>query len=171
MDIPESVSEAITAALHDSVIAMLGLPEVLNPLLEQHVRSLVNAGELVPRERLQVGAQVELAPIGLERAARGVLAIADGTDVPDELSDALKLLAAVFEPPDEPEPEAPPEPSEAVVEPPASDDEELDLKCSKCGDEIDAEQALLSNTRWGEVLCRTHHIEKSEARQKERETK
>jgi hypothetical protein len=164
MGIPSSVVDALAAAARKGITSALDDPTVIDALLEVHVRQLVISGELVPRDRLRVGAAVELCPAGLERAARAVVEAADGIDAPDDLRAAIKALIAVLEP------------SQVVAtqesEPEATDIEpEVETACSKCGTPTDIQQALLSSTRWnGEVLCRPCHIEKAEKRQKERET-
>lgn len=153
MDLPDSIAEALMRHWQP----IFDDPEIINPIVEEQVHRLISTGELVPRERLQVGGQYELCPIGLEQAARAVLEAGAG-EIPDELRDALKVLAAVFDPPDTESTE-----EEPPTEPQGDDDE---LKCKTCDEPVDREQALLANTVCGEVLCRPCHIAKVEEQQK-----
>lgn len=155
MQLPDSIA----AALMRHLAPIFDDPEIINPIVEEHVRRLISTGEVVPRERLQVGGQVELCPIGLEQAARSVLEAGTDVEVPDQLRDAFKALAAVFDPVVE-EPELPePEPEPAL-------DGDVGLTCKNCDEPVDREQALLSNTVCGQVLCRPCHMAKVEQRQK-----
>lgn len=166
-DLPADVVELVQGAARTFATNLLESPSVMKPLVDQHITELVEAGDLVPRQRLQVGVGLELAPPGLQRAARELLrALARSKlQMTDELSQALDHLEGVLD--GRPETAAEPEPvaeddaeEEPEGEPEVSAEapaESATLHCAVCDVEIDAEQALVSQTRWRKPLCPTHH--------------
>lgn len=165
--------EAATVAAREAIAAVFDDPEVMGPLLAERVDKLIRSGELVTRDRLRIGSAMELSPVGLEQAARAVIAAINGAKLPEHLTEALGQLEVVLDvgeidvsfeaaltvpetelvEPIEPEPEPEPEP-EALPEPEPEPDA---LTCKVCGVRVDTEQALISQARWQEELCPEHH--------------
>lgn len=161
-DIPAEVVEFMTQSARDHVLQMLREPALVTALVEPRIQQLIAAGDLVPRSRLQLGVGLELGPVGLEQAARALVAAAGEIKMPEieGFSEALALLVRILN-----RVEAP-----AVPEPTSSDeeDDELEAKaadepaadapqCKVCGEVVDEEQKLTSWTRWREILCKEHH--------------
>lgn len=80
-------------------------PEVARVVAEPLIEDAINSGELIPRERLMLAQGFELAPMGrladLEDAA--ITAMEALTADEPSIKKAMKALAAVLPPPDEPE--------------------------------------------------------------------
>lgn len=155
----------ITADMLRALADALADPVVLEHLVGERVQQRIDAGELVGRDRLQVGAAIELAPIGLEQAARAVVTAAGKRKLPEKLGEAIAELASVFAAgagQSQSQPSAVSR-SSATDAAPAGDDSAgagepiQELRCAVCDAKITEEEALLSHSRWREPLCAEHH--------------
>lgn len=161
VEIPPEVVEFMTQSARDHVLQMLREPALVKALVEPRIQEMIAAGDLVPRSRLQLGVGLELGPVGLEQAARALVAAAGEVDVPEieGFSDALALLVRVLN-----RIEAPAVPDAAHDEPetaPGAKDDELEADdqphCKICNEVVDEDQKLTSYTRWRVILCKEHH--------------
>lgn len=164
-ELPDGVAARMQTEAGAWLLQLLRDQELIDALVEPRVRQMVMAGHLVPRERLQVGAEIELAPLGLEQAARAVVQAAKDIDLPElgVFNEALGALILLLDPSDveiavelEPEPEHVDEPApDAAQDEPTADEETY--HCVLCGVEVDYEQHLASKTRWRKTLCKEDH--------------
>jgi hypothetical protein len=99
------------------VDALLADDALVASIAEDRIAALIRRGDLVPRDRIRVGNAMELAPLGLEQAARAVLgAVVDDDGLDDDLFDAVRSLRKIL---DDPIPEfAPFHPELTDEEPP-----------------------------------------------------
>lgn len=152
----------MAASARDYVLKLLSEQSLIDAFVDPRVQQLIAAGDLVPRSRLQIGVNLELAPVGLEQAARALAAALSEAEMPEieGFPEALAALVAVLEKVDPP-----------AVNKPAADDaehahaadehadevEEPTARCEVCDEEVDEEQKYASITRWRKVLCKKHH--------------
>lgn len=148
-EIPADVLELLSAATRDYVLQLLTERSLVDALAEPRVQALVTSGELVPRARLRVGTELELAPIGLEQAARALVQAAGDVELPElgGFSAALKALTDVL---------AAIEPVTITTE--AAPDEtpaaEASHPCIVCHEDVSDEQVWRrSLARFREILC------------------
>lgn len=156
-DIPPAVADFMAASARDYIVELLSEPSLIDALVEPRLQVLIARGDVIPRDRLQLGVGLELGPVGLEQAARALVAAAPGIELPEApgFTEALTALIAVLERVAAP----------AVVstisdaeddEPEAAPAADV-LVCAVCGKVVDMDQALASKTRHRKVLCAEHH--------------
>lgn len=170
----EEIAEQCGEWMKELLRKMLNSDEFTDAFSAEIINARIERGDLVPRERLQIGAAVELVPAGLERDVRAVLAAVDALTaeeraaLPEAVIAAIDDLHTILNPPEvveeAPEPEAEAEPEE---EP---EPEDAPKVCEACGVEVDDEQALLSYTRWRKVLCKQDHADGGKSKAKTKTT-
>lgn len=164
------------------------LPPALREIAERHLTGLaadtkfaahvakteierqIEAGELVPISRLQLGGGLELTPMGrvatLEAAIAAALELLD-SDEADKLDALRAVLTEAREAKPAPAPAAKAKPAdkaaptgEAVSDdgrPPGMLTEGEEAECDWCQTAVDAQQANLSFTRFRTYLCKEHY--------------
>lgn len=156
-EIPADVVEFMTQSARDHVLQILREPALVQALVEPRIQQMIASGELVPRSRLQLGVGLELGPVGLEQAARALVAAVAEIEMPEleGVAEALVVLQRVLNRIEAPTVSVPAE-DEAEEEP---DDEPVveEHHCAVCDDVVDEDQKLASMTRWRNILCKTHH--------------
>lgn len=161
-DIPAAVADFMAASTRDYILELLGETSLIDALVEPRVQRLIARGDVIPRDRLQLGVGLELGPVGLEQAARALVAAAGGIELPEAagFTEALAALVAVLE-----RVAAPVVVSSVADVADDADDEEAPPTepvvntqvCVVCNEPVDAEQALASKTRHRQILCAKDH--------------
>lgn len=169
-------SKVVVDAAMNLVVTLAGDEAFVSAVTEQEIGRRVALGELVPRERLQITAGLELAPAGrlgaLEAAAWAVLKYSEAmppeqtwTDEERFLQAAIHQLAVILRDGDQDDEEedddvekgddVSPGASTTRTTAPEKDDTG---PCEECGQPIDTPgQARLSWQRWRRVLCIADH--------------
>lgn len=101
-------------------------PDVARVVAEPLIEDAINSGDLIPRERLMLAQGFELAPMGRLADLEDAVITAMEALAADEpnTKKAMKALAAVLPPPEEPEVSEPePEPAEGEGEEPEVESE------------------------------------------------
>lgn len=151
-----NVAEFMVDATKDFIVQLLNEKSLIDALVQPRIQQLIAAGDVVPRSRLQLGVGLELGPVGLEQAARALVAATDGVEIPEieGFTTALTTLIAVLERVDAP---AIPESITTEIDDEDSEPEVEAPHCEVCDVVVTDEQRLTSWTRWRHVLCKDHH--------------
>ncbi len=154
----EQLVDALVDEVRDQFHLVLDDEGIIATFVDERVRSLVDRGDLIPRARLAIGTDLEMAPLGLTAACRQLLAAARAKQ-PDEASGVMARIERILDGLDElDEAFDADEADDLDADEPVDEPHDRNRRtCTVCEEEVTTKQAAISYARWQVVLCADHH--------------